>query len=83
MYIYIAVSTKVVPQKCKSVHATRPFGIMGSKSLVLLDVVHCDSASRNEKERIRVCAVSFHHAETPSRSLKQPPLPIMTFDIVA
>ena len=34
----------------------------------------------------RVCAVSFHHAETPGGSLKRPlkpPLLIITFDIVA
>ena len=38
--------------------------------LCLMVEVHGDSATRNEKARIRVCAVSFHHAVTPWRSLK-------------
>ena len=38
--------------------------------LCLMIEVHCDSATRKEKVRIRVCAVSFHHAVTPWRSLK-------------
>ena len=49
-----------------------PIGIMGSKSFAFSIKVKGDSATRNEKERIRVWAVSFHHAETPWGLLKQP-----------
>ena len=51
----------------------QPIGVMGSQSLALLD-----SGSRwfSNKERksmnSRVCFVSFHHAETPWGSIKQP-----------
>ena len=34
--VYTAVSTKVVPQKRKA-YATMPIGIMGRKSLALID----------------------------------------------
>jgi len=40
LHDYTAVSTKVVPQKCKrrvKVYATVSIGIMGRKSLALLD----------------------------------------------
>ena len=46
-------------------------GIIGSKSPTLLEV-QGDSATRNAKDQIRICAVSFHHAETHRGSLKQP-----------
>ena len=53
-------------------YARMPIGIMGSKSLALLALLidclallDCVPATKNEKERIRVCAVSFYHAETP------------------
>ena len=58
-----------------------PIGIMGSKSLALLDR-GLKSFSNKEEERLntRVSAVSFHHAEPTWGSIK---LPMITFDIVA
>jgi len=48
-------------------------GIMGSKSLTLLDW-GSRWFSKKEEESIdtHVRAVSFHHAETPCGSVKQP-----------
>ena len=78
---YTAVSTKVVPQKCKSI------GNNVDWSLGLLDWGSSwFSNKEREKTNTCVCAVSFHYAETPWGLLKQPqkpPLPEMTFDVVA
>ena len=64
--LYTAVSTKVIPLKCKSVRDnSMPISIMGSKNLVqCLIKVQGDLATRNEKERVCVCAVFFLQAET-------------------
>ena len=50
-----------------------PIGIMGSKHWALLDWgLRYYSNKKGEIMNARVSAVSFHHAETPWGSLKQP-----------
>ena len=50
-----------------------PIGIMGSKSLALLDWgLKWFSKTKGEILNTRVCAVSFYRAETPWATLKQP-----------
>ena len=53
-------------------YATIPIGIIGSKSLALLNwVSRWFSNEEGERMNTRVYAVSFHHAETPWGSIKQ------------
>lgn len=58
---HTAVSTRL-PHKSIKAYPTMRIGIMGSKSLTLLE----------ESIDTHVRAVSFHHAETPCGSVKQP-----------
>ena len=56
---YTAASTKVVPQKCKSIHDSAN-GVMGSKSLALLDWGSRCWERREEKLLTWVCAISIY-----------------------
>ena len=59
--------------KSVKAYVTMPIGIIGIKSLVLLDwSLRWFSNKERERTNTRVCAVSFHHAETPWGSIKQP-----------
>ena len=71
---YTVVSTKFVPQKCESVRDNAVWHYGYLRVWICLIEGQGDSATRNEKGRIHVCAVSFHHAETPRGSIKQPVL---------
>ena len=66
---YIQLFRQRLSHESVKAYATMPIGIIGSKNLALLDCIEVqgDSATRNEKKRINVCAVSFHQG-----LLKQP-----------
>ena len=52
-------------------YATMPIGIMGSNFAWLRFKVINFSNKEGERTNTRVCAVSFHHAETSWDSIKQ------------
>ena len=56
---------KVCPMKVEMCTRQCQLALWVVRVWLSLIEVHGDSATRNEKERIRVCAVSFHHAEIP------------------
>ena len=62
---HIQLFRQRLSDKSVKAYAAMPIGILGNKSLVCLIKVQGDSATRNENERICVCAVSFHHAQAP------------------
>ena len=64
---YLQLIRQRLSHESVKAYATMPIGIMGSGSLAMLDCIEVqgDSATRNEKKRIHVCAASFHHAKTP------------------
>ena len=63
---------KGCPTKTEKAYVTMPIGIMGGKSLALLDwVSRWFSNKEGESMNMRACAVSFCHTERPWDSIKQ------------
>ena len=71
--VYIELFRQRLSDKSVKAYATVPIGIMSSKRYALLDWgLRWFSKKEKESMNTRVCVVSFHHAETPWGSLKQP-----------
>ena len=83
MLWYTAVSTKYLPQQQ---HAVMPIGIMGSNSLALLGWgSRCLAEGKKRHEHTSLCCFLLSRWNTLlfDQSTVKPPLPIITFDIVA
>ena len=72
MVIQLQLLRQRLSHKSVKAYATMPIGIMGSWCWALLDWgLRWFNNKEGESTKTRVCADSFHQAETPWGSLKQ------------